>query len=226
MEDISDTRSVYDITYYLWEMKTRNIREVKVGGHTHIRKLKRKRELVSLGSLKKKKFPKISKDTLEETFMQVVTQLGAVNMRVDRLEEKMEIIGSGKMIMIDEDEEYQKLEKHHQNILDGLAEEDKKRKHIYNYDKSLLSDKDIDDMVSVYEAGYNTTPKKAGVDDSEEVEFSKEELKDMKRIIGIELSRILSLPNYNVNLDNPHTNYVNECEVIIFKLNKMLGEKE
>jgi len=62
-------------------MKTRNIREVK------------------------KKFPKISKDTLEETFIQVVTQLGAVNMRVDRLEKTVQ-----GLIYTNADERLMKIE--------------------------------------------------------------------------------------------------------------------
>ncbi len=62
-------------------MKTRNIREVK------------------------KKFPKISKDVLQETFIQVVTQLGEVGMRLDKLEKTVQ-----GLIYTNADERLMKIE--------------------------------------------------------------------------------------------------------------------
>jgi len=96
-------------------MKTRNIREVK------------------------KKFPKISKDTLEETFIQVVTQLGAVNMRVDRLEKSVQ-----GLIYTNADERLMKIE------------------------SALVLEGEL---------------KVGGVDDSEEVEFTKQELENLVSLV-------------------------------------------
>lgn len=64
-----------------------------------------------------------------------------------------------------------------------------------------------------------------GVDDSEEVEFTRQELKDMKRIVGVELARLVSEPDYIANSNDSLTAYVRICMNIIDKLNKMLKKK-
>ena len=75
-------------------MKTRNIREVK----------------------KKTKFEPISKENLvvEEWYTvkaetKIAKTMKGFNERLNRLEEKLEVLGSGKMLMINEDEEYDKV---------------------------------------------------------------------------------------------------------------------
>jgi hypothetical protein len=62
------------------------------------------------------------------------------------------------------------------------------------------------------------------VDDSKEVEFTRQELKDMKRIVGVELARLVSEPDYIANSNDSLTAYVRICMNIIDKLNKMLKE--
>lgn len=69
----------------------------------------------------KKKFPKISKDTLQETFIQVVTQLGEAFTRLDKLEqsvqgliytnadERLMKIESEKVVGVDDSEEVGEL---------------------------------------------------------------------------------------------------------------------
>ena len=53
----------------------------------------------------KKKFPKISKDTLQETFIQVVTQLGEAFTRLDKLEQSVQ-----GLIYTNADERLMKIE--------------------------------------------------------------------------------------------------------------------
>ena len=78
-----------------------------------------------------------------------------------------------------------------------------------------LEEKAMQDMLSVYGAGFDTTLKEVGVDDSEEVEFTKQELSTiyyaMKEV------------GENFPSGNENEKYLN---TIIFKLNKMLKEKE
>jgi hypothetical protein len=94
-------------------------------------------------------------------------------LEVDVMELKRLSNLKGGYITINEDEEYKKLERHHQNILDG-------------------------------------------VDDSEEVEFSKQELEDMKTITEAEIIRQRS---YGFKTDAPG------LLTIKSKLNKMLKDK-
>lgn len=132
-------------------MKTRNIREVKK---------KTRFDPISKGNLVVEEWYTVKAET------KIAKTMKAFNERLNKLEEKMEVLGSGKMIMMNEDEEY---------------------------DKKMKAKKEL------------------GVDDSEEVEFTKEELETL-----IYITELMDRTNETPDVS----------EAIIDKLNKMLKEKE
>jgi len=154
-------------------MKTRNIREVKVG------------DIVQNEIGDRYKVIELLKDTFacldcdDELRPRWIYWIA-----FDEANEAVWFIENKEVTEVFDGVEDIDLEKHHQNILDGLAEEDEKAKV------------------------------KVGVDDSEEVEFTKNELKIIIDMTKNERSDWESNDGMTYDLNS-----------IISKLNKMLKEK-